>query len=502
TRVTLGVAAGGTEGLLAGVETALTRDLTLLADYDTRGVNVGARFAPSPNVQMDVARVSDGWAGSISLSTDLAPDRPHIGPVVLPQPQFSDGPQNLAERLQAVTCGLGMENVKALVGEGEHGETAVVYYENRTYLHSELTALWQVVAAVVAELPPSVARVCIITRKQGVPVFRFAVSPDDYVTFLNGEIPIGDFQPMCDVGHGTDSPVRLAGASGRTRIAQSTRYTADLAINPVVQTLIGSETAHLSQRYGVRPSLEVPLGHGLSINLSRQVRVGGSLDKNIDPFVRITDTVANVSALFRPTDYSVGRVAVGDLLGGRRGAAGEAVALVADGRSVLRGTAGWITEREYDDYRWFYVGDARYHIPRLDATATVTFGQYLEGDTGATVGLRKYLGDLEMDAQYRDTNYGRILMVGATLPIGSRKDRRPDPVRIRESSRFAQHFRAETEDPVTGDTSVVGASSIGNQLPLFDLTDEYLDRDRLNATYLWSHPEAILAGARRVLARR
>ena len=508
-RATVGYADGGLDGVFGGLEAAVTPRLALLAEYDTEGLNYGLRAAPHPRLHIDLAQLDGTLGGQVSYAFVVDDEDVPPQPVRLPRPESPVAPQVLAERLMDAVCRLGMENVRAEVGESPSGRAAVVYYENRRYVHDETEALGRVLAAVARELPSDITRMTAIATKSQTPVLRVTTHPGDYVRFLAGELSAERYAEMLQVDHSTGSPIPPDRREGRSGPGNPTRRSLDLALTPVIRTLIGTErptdadpdaTQSLAARLALRPDVYASLGRGLDLRYSHSVHVAGALGSGLDPY--FAGDAAYASYLFRPFDGAFGRVAAGDFLGGRRGAVAEGAFGLCDDRVLVRGLTGRLADRRFfdtDESHWVWIGDIRYRVPSLDLVASTTFGRYLDDDRGFTLALRKHFEDTELEMQFRHSDYGNVLLLAGVVPIGPREWSRPDPMRVRLGDRLRVGQRALL--PEGGEPGLVTtASLIANPLEEFDLTDSVLNRDRLNAPYLRAHLDTLLRAAAAVAA--
>lgn len=508
-RVTLGYGDGGLDGVFGGIEAALNSHFTLLAEYGANDASFGLRATPTPRVHIDLAELGGHLGGHVTYALHIADGDPHTEPVSLKRPDGPVAPDELALEMQEAVCLLGMENVRTEVGETANGLTAVVFYENRRYLHDETEALGRVLAAAARELPPGVSRLVVVVTKSAVPVLRVTTHPDDYTRFLSGELPADSYASMLVIGHGGGSPIPARNVSGSTRLADSTALTADISLTPLVRTLIGSEdplpgdpshTKTLDARLSLRPDVTAHIMDGLDVRYSRAFHVAGALGGGLDHLY--AGDAAHVSYIFRPAPGALARVAAGDFLGGRRGGVVEGAMSTDRGRMLFRGVAGHMSDRRLfssGDYRWTYYGDVRYRFPQLDLTASATFGRFIDDDAGFTLNLRKHFRDVELEMQYRDTDLGKTVLFGGVVPLGPGRRRKPDPVRLRIADRYAHSQRALISDDNAGFVSI--ASRVGNELPEFDLTDELLNRDRLNAAYVRAHLGKLVQAAGQVAAQ-
>jgi hypothetical protein len=408
--------------------------------------------------------------------------------------------------LAEAIVGLGFENVRATIGDAPRGRTAGLTYENRRYYRNELEALGLVLATAATQLPGDIDYLSVVALDHQVPVLRVTTRVGDYLAYLAGDLPASRFQDMLFIDHGARPDMPVGSVEASTRRLRPTSLTADVSVTPTFRTLFGSEEVTLAVRTSLRPEVDVDLGRGWMVRAGREIHLGGHLGPDVD--VLVSDDHANLNYAFRAGSSLLGHIAGGEFADDRRGVAAEGFWMPGGG-ALVRGYAGWLEDRRFayftdPEATWSYLGDVRYFLGGLDVEAAATFGKYLDGDEGFTLSLHRFFSDNEVKFEYRNTNFADIVLFDLTVPIGRTREQAVNPVRLRLGDRIRGGWRVVADgkvDPATG-TTVNVASLTGNQLRLFDLSESFLDRDRLNRRAILSRLEALRAAAAQVARKR
>jgi hypothetical protein len=501
-RASLGWSKGELDGPFGGLEGRLTPWATGLVEYDGERVNAGLRLTPTPRIQIDLADTEGGLSTQAAYWFDLGRDRGE-GPLVeLQRPDAGSDPQALAESVAEAVLALGFENVRVVIGDAPRGRTAGLTYENRRYYRDELEALGLVLAAAAKTLPKDIDYVSVVSLDHQVPVLRVTTRVGDYVSYLAGAMPASRFRQMLFIDHGTRPDIPSSGIAAATRRLRPTRLTADVSVTPVFRTLFGSEEVTLAVRTAPRPQVDVDLGGGWMLRAGRELHLGGHLGPDLDYLV--SDDHVNLNYVFRLAPNLLAHAAGGEFADDRRGVAAEGFWLPGGGL-LARGYASWLKDRRFTyfagerDAEWSYLGDVRCWLGGLNLEAGASFGKYLDGDEGFTLSLRRFFSNNEVKFEYRNTDLADILAFDVTIPIGPTRETAVDPVRLRVGDRVRAGWRAAAQSDVDAGT-VNTAALTGNQLRLFDISDSFLDRDRLNEEAILGRLESLRTTAARVAA--
>jgi hypothetical protein len=418
----------------------------------------------------------------------------------LQRPEGHIEPQALVDSVAEAVAALGFENVRAVVGQAPRGRTVGLTYENRRYYRNEVEALGLVLATAATELPKGIDYLSVVALDHQVPVLRITTRVGDYLSYLSGDMPPSRFREMLFIDHGTRPDLPVSGITATARRLRPTALTADVSVTPTFRTLFGSEEVTLAVRSALRPEIDADLGNGWIARAAREIHLGGHLGPDLDYLV--SDDYANLNYVFRPGSNLLAHAAGGEFADDRRGLAAEAFWMPGSGL-LARGYAGWLEDRRFTyfagepDPEWSYLGDVRYFLGGLDLEARATFGKYLDGDEGFGLSLRRFFSDSELEFEYRNTDLADLVLFGVTVPIGPTRERAVDPVRLRVGDRLRASWRATARSDVDEGT-VNTAAMTGNQLRLFDISESFLDRDRLNGEAIGSHLDVLRATAAKV----
>ncbi len=492
-RASAGLATGSIRGAFGGVEARLTPWATGIVEYDSQRVNTALRLNPTPRIQIDLADMKGGFSAQGAYWCQVGRGRAEVPSVDLHRPEMDADDQALVRNLSIAVAALGMENVRVILGNTPKGLTAGITYENRRYYRDKLEPLGLVLAAAARALPVRVKYLSVVVVDHHVPVLRFGTLLGDYTAYVRGDIPVSRFRGMVSVDQGLRPDIARSEITAVASRTHSTSFSGDLSVTPTVRTIFGSEEITLAVRSALLPRLDVDLGGGWNLRAARDIGTGGHLP---DLDFLFSDNELNIGTVFRAGSQIVGHVAGGDFADKRRGVAVEGFWMPRGTSILVRGFASCLQDRLFGQATpsdWAYLGDVRYRVSALDLEAGATFGKYLDGDRGFTVGLRRFFGDNDLRLEYRDTDLSKLLMLQATICIAPHRYPAPGRFRARLGDRVQVSQRATTGGG-SGDT-LISAALTGNQLRFFDVSDTLLDRDRLSPSEVLGHLDLLRSAA-------
>lgn len=333
--------------------------------------------------------------------------------------------QGSAADIEAVLEAEGFENLS--VSEEADGQKLRIVFENRRY-RWEVTGLGVVLALASARRE---GRLEVIPLHSGVPMARIEVDAADYRAFLRGEMSERDLFARMLVTNRVD-PVAAGGRNasfGRVDLTLSPGVRLNLVTPAPPGTFAGGELR-------INPGVYAQLWRGLTF----EGIYAYPLSSN-EP--RIARAVGAVNARIGKEGYF--QAQAGRLAEGLNGFAAQASYLSEDGQHLLGLTLGQAAypgmDRQFS-YQAFY----SWRPLALDATATVSAGRYLNGDTGYTLGLVSGFGERSIEFFMTKTSYSRTLGAGFTIPLGWMRQPHPQPVRFRFRNAF--RFMYTDEQPL------------------------------------------------------
>ena len=497
-RASAGWSHGSIDGPFGGVEVRLLPWATGIAEYDSDRINTGLRLTPTRRLQVDLANMKGGLGTQAAYAFEMGSDVRERPGVELKRSPAGGNPDVIAGRLADAVLALGMENVQVVLAEGPEGLVAGITYENRRYYRNQLEALGMVLATAAQTSPERVVAVSVVILNHDVPVLRFGTDLKDYLAYVRGDLPTPRYAEMISVDHGTRPLIHPSTVVATTRRRARTRLTADLSLTPLVRMIVGSERFDLAVRTAALPQLDVDLGRGWELSAAKEFRLTGNLGA-FNGYFSNDQLSANYVSRLGP--QLVTHIAGGEFADKRLGGAAEAFWLPGGSPLLVRGVAGRLQDRRFGfsgDWNSTYLGDVRYWLGGDAAELGVTFGRYLDGDTGFAVSAGKFFGDDELRLEFRDTDFAKVLMAQVTLPLGPDRFPKPHGFRVRWGDHVQAGWRAIAGSQGNGQIAV--AAVTGNQLRLFDLSDTYLDRDRFNPSAV-RHGLDILRSAAAVRVR-
>jgi hypothetical protein len=382
-----------------------------------------------------------------------------------------------AAALRSALEDLGFESVRT---GSRDGVVLVVSLENRRYNHAAADGIGLALGAIATRAPPQVERIELMLVAYGVPQLLVATSPQAYRDFLrDGAAAPG----LLDVRYSNR-------AEGAVRWHNSAAYleAAELVVEPLLVTYLGTEFGMMDAAVGARARFTVPLAAGAVAHLGIQAPLLLSDDFRDGRNFASTGPEAGVDQLLmqyahKPapswtslwsfgltqvfqTDFRVlGTEQAWTSPQGRHRLHAKLLALSAEqGRQVALG-----------GYTW------------LDATrrysAGITGGQFYNEDNGVRLDLMRYFDDtiagLFLKVEADDSMAGGFQL---SLPLTPRRDAMPRGVQVKGARRWA-HSKQTTLNLADG-TNALRPFMLYEPLMDLDLRRDFLDSGRLGPAWL------------------
>lgn len=515
---------GGGIRPFGGLEIGVTRGVSALVEYDTRDVNYGLRAtAWRERLQVSAQHLEGGWEfqAGVRLPYGTENGRATSGrsaaPSTLPWPNDQLRGSNLsdvgaAQAIQAQLIQMGFENVKvrvlrsnetkpssstedvmAVTGAGARtgartgaSNSIEVFYENRIFAHNELDALARVLAVTAPLAPVTISDVSAIVERAAIPILAISLPLDQYRRFMKGEIDDVTLASTVVVENARgDQNYKNEDGNRQSLIPIVTANTgkrnssfghSDIFLRPGLQTRVATEVFGFGTGFDLLPELELPLARGLGLNALGVIPLGGPLKSPKTTYDRLS-----LSYAFKPSSSLLARAHVGRFPNRRDGLVTELLWRPSAGKFLGRAALGLIDGQVNSNQKITYVGEGRYYFSRLDFSARVAGGRFVEGDKGFLFGVTRRFGNTEIGLELRDTDIGRAGVVTLGIPLGPKRVGRPSTVRLRPPDFLDYNHRSLLTRPNFIDV----ANLTGNEMGLGgNLAQSFLDRDRLNRSYI------------------
>jgi hypothetical protein len=468
------------DGAFGGIEVAPLPGLGLVAEYDTERFNAGARWRILPErlAARGVPQLTASafWTEDeeVSWSVDLSMP---LDPGTLRRPSPSrpaPSAPEIADPVARALVEVGYENVAVQ----REGSTLRIEYENRVYNQSELDGLGVALRTAAVAAPPDVETFELVVTSVNVPTVAVRASRSALDALAAA--------PDTTIDTDALSVQWAAGArAGGPRHAGAWR-SLDLEVTPVLENVAFTESTVADVRLSVVPSLRAQLPGGLTLDAAARVAVYQS------PRYFLFDGPRPDPQLERATlgwlhrwplgsgwggwaEWSGGRLDV-DNLGVR-----QQTRLASPGGRVQMGLdVALVGPRTSEVDRLYAVGSLGAYLPEIGAQVTLFGGQFLDEDRGAGVDVSRFFGDTRVSLFARRTDAESVAGMQFAIPLSSRKDLRPLPLRPRVTSAF----RPGVQTVVGGDRNPI-RRDVGRLLsPETSLAFRHLDWGRLAPVWI------------------
>jgi len=135
----------------------------------------------------------------------------------------------------------------------------------------------------------------------------------------------------------------------------------------------------------------------------------------------------------------------------------------------------------FTDDRNIYLGAYRYFYEPLNLFTELMYGQYWNQDKGVTLEFKRFFDQTAVSFYVKDVGH-KYAGVSVSLPLTTRKLHNSKIVQFKGKSDFNYGIRTTLKEPSGGNIQRPNGGIIPKSD--FELASTYLDRDRLNGTYI------------------
>jgi len=515
------------KGAFGGAELMACDWFYLLADYDTKYPNLGARlvlpelFGIPVRLQATVKdspdRSAGGLAFGVGLQFPLGADYQNRQPAkekgeerattaapadaaAVAEPagkgelspsvkELLPGVKENLSRLRELLAEEGFQNLS--LGAGAGG-VLVVEYENERYNHNELDGLG-VVAGLVCRLEwGEYQTLRLVMKKKGIRMVQLAVPIAELRAFLADAGRLERFKQslaITDELSGEGEVSFLEGESNPSWLRPS------LVLYPELRTFVGTEFSPFDYLLSLKPDLFLPLWKGAVAEARWNIPVSWS--RGFDEGQPFRDmrlgAVMDRAMLFQAVKLSPGLMAnlgAGMVQHQVYGTLDELFWSPAGSVHRLGFRYGYGDDSDTSTQFRSYLGSYRYLYAPLDLYLEGTGGRFWGGDTGFELDVKRFFGDTAVSFYYKrveQVNHQLVQAIGVqfSFPLTPRRDMNPSIVQVKGSNAWS--YAQESEVGNVPGHNVVGLSIATVPEPYYNLTDVFYNRDRLSESYLREH---------------
>lgn len=540
------------DGLFAGGEFKAHDWLYLLADYDTRETNVGARivlphFWKIPISFTATAKTSlDHKPGNIDIGVGFSlpldfkvrkevqnmeavqgEEAIHSGEAVQSSTfNVEPGTSNIASPTSNIDHTLnppspasptlalsslrdrlvkaGFMNIR--VGEKD-GHVVVVEYENTIFNHNEMDALGVVMGMTFEAVKGGpFDRLNIVIKKKNIRMMQLGASLAAVEDFLENGRDIDLLKSEITISNTVKDNSEINFVAGNVN---SSFLSTSLLLWPGLSTFVGTDYSAFDYVLSLKPELFTNLWSGGVINARWDIPLLWSENLEEGKPYRNSRTPSRIDRLMlfqgvKLLPNVMANLGAGMLMHGLYGTMNELSWQPGDGAHRIRLAQSWGrndgTQKEIETYLASY----RYYFSPLDVSLEGTAGKFWSKDTGFSVELKRFFGDAAFSLYYKKSTIKESMSLGLptnwqavgvqlAFPLTPEKDMK---------HYYKMQVRGTDEWQYAQETTIAsGNSANANYLPPVPLAvapvftgslhNQYMNRDRLSASYIKSHLERL-----------
>jgi hypothetical protein len=388
--------------------------------------------------------------------------------------------------LQEHLVDFGFENVRI----GTYENTLHVRCENGIFDHNDLDALGYVMGS-IASNDYGYEKFSVTLLKSNLETITVGGSVLAYREYLNDPTALHGSDVKSDLIFSRDyddSDVNYIGEK-----TNSSFFVPRLELSPGLATAVGTEVGVFDYLLSLRANLyttlydglmisamaEVPLAH--SENFNEGNRFYGMYKDRLDS--RLVNAMAHQTLHYKSL---LNTLSVGMYQTDYVGAMNQTDFTTTSGEHGFRARLGVFesTKDESEEQRQVYLGTYRYYYAPYDFFVEATYGKYWHQDTGLSVEFKRYFGDVAVSFIYQDVE-DQFAGARVSIPLTTRKLYKADYFQIKGKNDFSYGLRST----INREDGTNTLNPNGGLTPLndFEVSSYYLNRDRLNASYVKQH---------------
>lgn len=524
------------DGLFGGVEAQIFPWLTLLGEYDGEESHAGMRMSIphdwSDKVRLNTtiaSNISDDYETSFMISalfplyetkkfsvpedadkhslsagdikfTSTSLDKESSKKTVFKEPshlsELEDvliSPENLAKNLVEE----GLENVTVATKE----DILYISYENNVYLWNEIDALGVVLRKAV-KMASTYKSFIIEPKKSNVLISSFKGSLEKAAAYF--EKPSYSTQSSFLASLSQQQPSEGKGFDVHTEDLNSGLLRTRIVLSPKVTTFVGTEVGLFDYQFLLRTVGYWNLYKGLDLSVRYDIPI--SYSDELDPDTGVFRNYYNDGGLNAVMlNYTVNingglnTLSVGSYEYDYVGAMDQFI--YNYNRHTFKVKLGYFTDNdnEFEDKK-IYLVKYTYSYEPLDLFGEIQAGKYWYQDTGFSVNIKRFFGDVAISLEYLQTQPdGYLGQAEATnkyaglsveIPLDFRKNRFSGNIGQIRGDNLNYGMRS-TIDRADGTNAIVPSSGL---VPVtdFESEDYLLNRNRMNLGYITEHIDRLL----------
>lgn len=495
------------DGAFSSVKYALTPNLSLRAEYDSKVGRLGAHYDLSSllhlplSIKIATPVSGDNTSNFIGIDLALAFDgkkrqairKGGSTPTVSRQLEGSEAKR--VKDMAAKLAKYGFENIK--IGRMSSGKY-VLFVENRVFNHSMIDALG-VALGTAHEFIPDDQSINIVLTQQGHHELSVETKIGAFSNYLKNTqaSSVNAFKSQLVVGFVSRRFEQAAGIKWFNGITQGDSPRVDIKLSPAIANSVGHEWGVYDYSLALQTDVKVNLWKGGNALFSGQIPLHASEEFKADGVFngRLHEKGLKqvlIQQYIKPTKQlsalaSLGKVEVNT--NEYNTAQVEARWMSEQGNHQFSTHLAYFDPKDKTrDKESLAIGSYEYHPSDSNWSAEISQGQFFKGDAGMRVRLKKHFADTVISPYINYINKKDISGgLSISMPLTPRKDYKNKYFTVRGEPDWNYSLGTTIKDPV-----VVGSN---RQRPYMmfepklanNLSGDYLDSNRLTPQYVISN---------------
>lgn len=490
-------------GFFGGAEIRVMEWLYLIGEYDSHDTNLGVRLSTPEGLLMGLPVSAEATAKTtldsnrldvaLTLSMPLGSDHRAEKPLSRPLPALGGEEEAGLAVLKKALVSQGFENVRVGL---KGGSTVYVEYENNVFNVNKIDGLGVVLGLAATHAPTNATRFLVVAREMDLPMISVAGSIKEYRAFLS------DPAAQMDGAPAADELLTVKQVAGVRALRKDVRFSGSranaswlkprLTLHPSLINYVGSDYGMFEYYLSLAPEAQVNLWPGAAVNATWNVPLFGSEKFDSDWWLKRQKPESEMTSLMfmqglRIAPWLTTLVGAGTFW--TNYTAYFAQAYVTPGRGAHRLGLQYVYmdhKKKGRDSLESYLGTYRFYLDRLDLALEGTAGQFIYGDRGWRVDLKKWFGDTFIGLFYKQsTMEARAGGFYISVPLSTRKDMKPTLIQVRPTERWT--YELQTKIVEDGERNIIDNRTGVIPGPAHSLKRSYFNHDRMSALYIRAH---------------
>ena len=497
-------------GIFAGVEAKVTDWFSVLAEHDGKENHAGIRVAV-PKSLISSVKVEGMLAQNltqsqthfaINLTVPLFKDTHKIPyqkeressyfrssenkttPLTEVEPNVqNENRDNRLLKIQNRLVNFGFENVQV----GSYKNSIYVKAENSIFDHTDLDALGYIIGTISSSYKKN-KHYIVTLLKNNLQTITVSGESKKFQNYVESPTPKNTLELKQSLAFSrvfNEKNVNFISSK-----QNSSFFKPRFEFSPGLLTTVGTEVGVFDYLATLRTNLYMPIYDGLVLSAMYETPLvhSDNFDEDKVYGIRNVNRLKSrlVTAMAHQTlhyDSLFNTLSVGEYQGDYLGLLNQTNLTTTSGEHAIGLKVGAFEHKDSNikDEREVYLGSYRYFYEPMNLFTKITYGQYWNKDRGTTIEFKRFFDQTAVSFYVKDVGY-KYAGVQVSFPLTTRKLYNSKIVQFKGKSDFNYGIRTTLSEPTGGNIQRPNGGIVPKSD--FELASTYLDRDRLNGSYI------------------